>query len=101
MGWRGMGSGVFGNKRDAEGKIIEAGGVLREAEIAMEQGCILIPVGGTGFAAQSVWKMISERPGHFDGIEWIRPLIEEICDPQIKHEEIVNKIIAVLNRLGR
>ncbi|WP_248767844.1 SIR2 family protein [Pseudomonas sp. MWU12-2345] len=101
IGLTGVAIFVFGNKRDVEGKIIEASGVIREAEIAIERGCIIIPVGATGFAAQTVWKKISEKPVLFQGVEWMLPLIEEICDTQIKHKEIVSKIIAILNRLGR
>jgi hypothetical protein len=92
---------VLGNKRGTNGDIIEAGGVEREAQIAIDHGCIIIPVGATGFAAQTIWEKLSATPDYFKGIEWMVPLLKEICDPQIKKKEIVGKIIAIINQLGR
>ena len=45
---------VFGNKSE-NGSIVPAGGVRREVEIAREKGLAVVPVGGTGYAAQEVW----------------------------------------------
>jgi hypothetical protein len=44
---------LFGNK-DVGGNIVAAEGVLREFEIAKEQNAVVIPIGSTGSAAQSL-----------------------------------------------
>lgn len=52
---------LFGNKRDASGKIVLADGVLDEYAIAKSQGLQLIAVGSTGWAAE---KIAGELSGH-------------------------------------
>lgn len=48
---------VFGNKT-TDGGIIPASGVYREFKIAREQGLVPIPVGCTGYMAQSIWEEV-------------------------------------------
>ncbi len=45
---------LFGNKRTSEG-IVEADGVRKEFDIAIENGLKVIPVGATGYMAKSLW----------------------------------------------
>ena len=93
---------IFGNKRNKDGEIIEANGVIREFEIAVENGRVPIPVGLTGFAAKRIFEIISEKPGtYYDGIEWIIPKIAEIADTELPHTEVVNKIVQILQLLSK
>lgn len=92
---------VFGNKSDKDGEIIEANGVIREFEIAVEKGLIPIPVGATGFAAQSIWHTVSEMPNLYKGIEWILPLLAELADPTVVRTELVGKLIRIIQRLNK
>ena len=50
---------VFGNKKGTETDIIEANGVIREFEISRENGNICIPIGITGYATNTIYKMLS------------------------------------------
>jgi hypothetical protein len=46
---------IFGNKKDINGKIINADGLEKEFEIAKKCGLKLIPIGITGFASEILW----------------------------------------------
>lgn len=48
----------FGNKRDGD-KLVNANGVRREFEIALEHHLLPVPVAATGFMAEELWKEIS------------------------------------------
>ena len=93
---------LFGNKRDDTDQIVVANGMLRELEITLEQGRVPIPVGVTGYAAQQIWEQLAPRAKDvYRGMEWIIPMIEEICDEQVNRAQLVTKIIAILNHVGR
>jgi hypothetical protein len=93
---------IFGNKHDSDGNIVVANGVIREWEIAVEQGRIAIPVGATGFAAQRIWEMISANPEvYYKGIEWIIPMISELSSAEISRTELVEKLVRIIQRLSR
>lgn len=92
---------VFGNK-SKEGTIVNANGVVREFEIAVENGVIPIPVGNTGYAAKEISEIISKNPDrYYKGIEWIIPLISEIADPAINRADLVAKLGGIIQRLNR
>lgn len=93
---------LFGNKRDDTGQIIVANGVIREFEITLEQGRVPIPVGATGYAAQRIWEQLAPKAKDvYRGMEWIIPMIEEICDEHANRAQLVDKIITILQRLGK
>ncbi len=52
---------IFGNKKDKEGTIIKANGVMSEFEIAKECGNLIIPIGCTGFASEDIWNIINDN----------------------------------------
>jgi len=54
---------VFGNKKDAAGNILESSGMRDEFDMCVASGVVPIPVGATGFMAETLWR---EVDGHFD-----------------------------------
>lgn len=52
---------LFGNKRNAEGEYVQADGLLKEFQIATEQGCVCIPIGCTGSASAEIYRKIKEE----------------------------------------
>ncbi|MGQ1801345.1 SIR2 family protein [Serratia marcescens] len=52
---------LFGNKRNAEGEYVLAEGLLKEFQIATEQGCVCIPIGCTGSASAEIYRKIKEE----------------------------------------
>ena len=56
---------VFGNKRDATG-IISSNGMREEFDLCIQAGVKPLPIGGTGFMAETLWKEVSADMGkHF------------------------------------
>ncbi|MBU8878199.1 SIR2 family protein [Bacillus sp. FJAT-29790] len=49
---------IFGNKKDDNGNIVSANGMLEEFEISIASGAIPVPVGATGFIAQHIWETV-------------------------------------------
>ena len=93
---------LFGNKVSSNGELVLANGVEREFEIAVEKGHIVIPVGATGFVAKNLADIVLNSPEkYYQGIEWIVPLIKELADVSISHTELVNKIIKIIQQLGK
>lgn len=93
---------VFGNKATDDGKIIEANGIVREFEIAVENGLVPLPVAATGYAALTIWKTVSANPDvHYKGIEWIVPMMNELADPAMARTELVGKLVRIIQRLNR
>lgn len=56
---------AFGNKRDDSGKIIESGGMREEFNLCIASGVVPIPIGATGYMAETLWKEVDRRFDHF------------------------------------
>lgn len=93
---------LFGNKRDSNGNIIEAGGVIREFEIAVQHGLVPIPIGGTGFASQTIWEQIARDPERFYGNDTaLVDLVSDLCSTNTQRNEILEKLFKILKHLGK
>ncbi|SUD84773.1 SIR2 family protein [Stutzerimonas nitrititolerans] len=100
IGLAGVSIFIFGNKLEGENLII-AGGVIREAEIAIEQGRIVIPIAATGFAAEEIYKLVKARPELYEPHKWLLTVIDELADPGLEWPEIVKKIAEAIVKLDR
>lgn len=52
---------LFGNKRDAAGAVVPADGVEEEFAIAVQKEIAVVPIGCTGYLAQSLHERVSKR----------------------------------------
>ncbi len=50
---------VFGNKKDSSGKIAVSTGMREEFDLCVSAGVVPIPVGATGYMAETLWKEVS------------------------------------------
>lgn len=92
---------VFGNKL-ADGKVVQANGVQREFDIAVERGVVPIPVGCTGYMAEKLWNDVMGDPARFyKGIEWVVPLVKELNTPGLSPAELADKVVRILQRLNK
>lgn len=57
MSYGGIAIFMFGNKL-VDGKVVEANGLEREFQIALEQGCQPVPIGATGFLAEKMFDRV-------------------------------------------
>lgn len=71
---------MFGNKKGIDEKIIDATGCKEEFEIAKEYKKYIIPIGSTGYAADTIWqeikKNITEYPYLTDYIDDLKSITE-------------------------
>lgn len=91
---------IFGNKVD-DGKLVIANGVIREAEIAIEQGRIVIPIAATGFAAAEIYKLVKVKPELYDAHKWLIAVIDELADPALAWTDIVKKVSDAIIKLDK
>ena len=91
----------FGNKRDGD-KLVNANGVRREFEIALEHHLLPIPVAATGFMAEELWKEISaELHKYYGGCQWVIPMVQKLIDPKTPPGEMVKTITDIIKQLNR
>ncbi|MBP0622873.1 SIR2 family protein [Cupriavidus consociatus] len=92
---------MFGNKLQ-DGKIVPAGGVRREFEIAIEHGLVPIPVGATGYMARELWVEVMKDPKkYYSGIEWIIPLVEELGKESADPSELLKTVVKIFKQLNK
>lgn len=91
---------VFGNKRQGK-DVVDAGGVRREFEIAVELGVIPLPIGATGSMAEQLWNEVVKEPNRYYGeaASWIVPLINGLSstDPDV----LAKRIHTILSRIAK
>ncbi|HVI12916.1 MAG TPA: SIR2 family protein [Pseudolabrys sp.] len=56
---------LFGNKKDPDAELAVSDGVLREFEIAGQQGAAVLPIGATGSAAKILADQVVSNPDKF------------------------------------
>lgn len=93
---------IFGNKNDGKGNIILANGVKREFEIAISQGLIPIPIAATGYMSKEIFDdVMKDTAIFFKGIEWIIPLIVELASDKLSSEQIIKKVITIIQNINK
>lgn len=91
---------LFGNKDD-NGKIINAGGVKREFEIALEHGVIPLPIFYTGYMAKEIFDMIS---ADFSKYNLTEELVKDLAELTLHKEDFqksVQKIVSIVQKIAR
>lgn len=92
---------VFGNKL-VDGNVVQANGVQREFDIAVERGVVPIPVGCTGYIAEKLWNDVMADPAkYYNGIEWVVPLIKELGAQGSQPADLADKVIKILQQLNK
>lgn len=90
---------LFGNKRDGS-EIVEANGVIREFEISRDLGNICIPIGCTGYATESILKLILTNPSeYYENCDVVVPLLKTLLDSDIPLSKKVDVVISVINEV--
>lgn len=92
---------VFGNKLK-DGAVVISDGLIKEFEIAKENGLIVLPVGATGYASRFLYKRLEEEGYFSSGIlpdavqEQVKTVGDETASLDVIRESIV-RIIGALN----
>lgn len=87
---------VFGQKF-VNGISENSKGVLEEFEIAEKMEKKIIPIGGTGFAAQEIWQRVSKKITKYPYLETYKHILEFETDINIITRTIVEIINSIVN----
>jgi hypothetical protein len=83
---------LFGNKK-VEDQIVPADGMIREFEIALEQGVVCIPVGATGGAAAAIAdRVVAANPALNENL---LPALRELQTPRDNLNELIEPILKI------
>ena len=94
---------VFGNKKNAAGNIVESSGMREEFDLCVASGVVPVPVGATGYMAETLWKEVDRRFTHFfpNATTAVRTSFKAIGNASTtaaKHLEAIHKIIDHLQK---
>tara|TARA_Y100000593_G_C4136494_1_gene250009 strand:+ start:114 stop:422 length:309 start_codon:yes stop_codon:yes gene_type:complete len=90
---------VGGTKHNHEGSVIVADGVLKEVEIGLERGKLIIPIGSTAGAAEKVAQQLIKMETHDSNGNRLRPDdadIEYLMRNDLSENEMVKKIFRII-----
>lgn len=93
-----VGAAIFisGNKKSEE-KIITAPGCMEEYKIAKDNGCIIIPIASTGYAAKDICEEIKVSIDDYEYLKNEMPILETSTDVN----ELANAIVRILGKQNR
>ena len=92
---------VFGNKR-MNGEVVDASGVRREFEIAIEHGLVPIPVAASEFMARTLWDEVLVDPEkYYPNMAWIVPHIKTLDTRQPNSTDLVLRVIKIIKELNK
>lgn len=91
---------VFGNKLQ-DGKVVDANGVRREFEIAIDQGHVIIPVGATGYVAEQIWKEVHEKFEEYypNASDALKKEFERLMEKDASIDDLTATIIKILRSI--
>jgi hypothetical protein len=93
---------IFGNKPDEKKNIVNAGGVKREFEIAQQLGLVLLPVGATEYIARELYSLIEADPkAYYGDMDWIFPLVKQLSETKASSDELLKKVMEIIQQLNR
>ncbi len=102
IGLAGIALFIFGNKKGENDQVINAGGVIREFEIALQHNLIPIPIAPTGYASKQIFDIIEKDPTKFYGDDaWIFESIKGFSDQKLTPSELLRKINELLKLLTK
>lgn len=92
---------LFGNKKQDD-SVVEANGVKKEFDIAIDAKHIVIPVGCTGYMAQKLWEQINLNIEEYYGrVNDETRKIFQCLNTKMSNEEIVSNIVELIKFLRR
>ncbi len=92
---------VFGNKME-NGKIISAGGMQEEFDIAIKHGLKPIPIGATGFLAKELWEIIcKDFDKYFPENKDLKNEFLKLGDSALSNVDLIKVTINIINKLNK
>lgn len=101
VGQAGIALFLFGNRRSADGTLVDAHGVAEEFDLALEAGLTVVPIGATGFvAARLHGQVLGDFDRYYPGRSDLRADFEALgagADATV----LTERILAFLTKLRR
>ncbi|AGG89637.1 SIR2 family protein [Rhodanobacter denitrificans] len=92
---------VFGNKV-VDGKVVKAGGVRAEYDIARELGVVPLPIAATGFVAADLAGDVLADVAHVYGQRgWIADSVKELEAAGKDAEALIGVVLKFMERIGK
>jgi hypothetical protein len=92
---------VFGNKL-ADGKIVEANGVIREFDISHSNGNICIPIAFTKHASKTIYDKILKNPEkYYPNHKIVLPYLNKLADEKNSITEKLKAITELLKEINK
>lgn len=92
---------IFGNKKNADGNIINADGVKKEFDIAVEKGKYVFPIGSTGYMAKELADLVVKDFEKYNGeLPNIKAKYLEICEQNVSNRKILDNIFYIIDALA-
>ncbi len=88
---------LFGNKVDNTGDIIVANGMIEEYQIAKNAGKFIIPIGSTGYAAETI---LNEVKKDLDTYSYLVESID-ILAKEKDEQKIINEVNIIIDRIRK
>ena len=94
---------VFGNKRDAAGAIIESDGMREEFDLCVASGVVPLPIGATGYMADTLWKEVDGNFSHFfpNSNASVRKSFNALGNNSATPAELKNEIMKIIHHLQK
>ena len=94
---------VFGNKKDGSGKIIESDGMREEFDLCVDAGVVPIPVGATGYMAETLWKEVDKTFIHYfpKANATVRKAFRAIGDVSTPPDKLKDAILMIIDHLQK
>ncbi len=92
---------LFGNKKNANGEIINADGVKKEFDIAVEQKKYVFPIGATGYQAKELADLVLSNFEYYNGdMLSLKELLKQLNTPRLPKDEIINIVLTIIDILA-
>lgn len=86
---------IFGNKKDPNGNIIEANGMLEEFNIAKNQNAFVIPIATTGYASK---RIMDEIKNQLDKYWYLKDSID-VLESEKDSKKIIDEVIKIIHKI--
>lgn len=94
---------IFGNKKDSTNDTtILADGVLKEFNIAIENGLIPIPIATTGYMSKHIYNLILDAPeAYLQEHVWIVDILKKMDSDSISQGDIIKSVISIIKKINK
>ena len=94
---------VFGNKRNRSGKTVESVGMKEEFDICVASGVVPIPVGATGYMAETLWKQVDRDFNHYfpTATAAVRKSFKAIGKSSTASDKLTEEILKIIQHLQK